>query len=89
MDFPDGVSGEAGHIGSAGALAQAAAEALRADDPVSASAFTGLAQVHATLALAETQQQLLWVAGDLRDQLELLRVDGLGEIARALRERPA
>ncbi|MFC8956522.1 hypothetical protein ACFT8P_28450 [Streptomyces sp. NPDC057101] len=89
MDLPDGISAEVGHIGSAGALARAAAEALRADDPASAAAFTGLAQVHATLALAETQQQLLWVVGDLRDHLELLRVDGMGEISRALRERPA
>ncbi|MFD5110607.1 hypothetical protein [Streptomyces cinereoruber] len=88
MDFPDGVSGDAGHVGSAGVLARAAAEALRADDPAAAAALTGLANVYATLALAETQQQLLWVAGDLRNHLELLRVDGVGEIARILRERP-
>ncbi|MEU0002453.1 hypothetical protein ABZ069_36700 [Streptomyces microflavus] len=88
MEFPDGVSEDAGNIGSAGTLARAAAEALRADDLASASAFTGLAHVYATLALVETQQQLLWMAGDLRSHLELLRVDGMGEISRALRERP-
>ncbi|MEU9706217.1 hypothetical protein [Streptomyces sp. NPDC047981] len=56
-------------------------------DTKTASALTGLAQVHATLALAETQQQLLWVVSDIRTHLEMLRLGGVTDIIRAMSER--
>ncbi|MEU9979255.1 hypothetical protein [Streptomyces sp. NPDC051014] len=87
MQFPDGVSGDVEHITSAEVLARAAQEAIEADDLAAASALTSLAHVYATLALAEGQQQMLWVAGDIRGHLENLRSDAVSDIARALRER--
>ncbi|MEU9256511.1 hypothetical protein AB0D66_32495 [Streptomyces sp. NPDC048270] len=87
MQFPDGVPEDLGHTGSAKALARAASDALRADDTAAAIALTSLAQVHAMLALTEVQQQLVWVTIDIRQHLEVLRLDAVPEIARVLRER--
>jgi hypothetical protein len=84
---PDGSSEDDGHSASAQDLVRAAGDALRGQDIATASALTGLAQVRATLALAEVQQELLWVASDIRNNLELLRLGEVGDISRALRER--
>jgi Leu/Phe-tRNA-protein transferase len=84
---PDPVPERIDHSETAAALARSAGDALENDDANACAALTALAQAHALLAMADVQQQTLWVMSDIRTHLESLRFHGLEEISRALRER--